>query len=134
MSARRRRWLAAVALPLLAAGCGQSADDSSVAQDLQASVAEIRAFAVAREPAYVEAMLDDLRADVDALLQRGAIDRGRAAAIVAAADEVGAQLALITPTTTTTAPPTTAAPPPHDEPAEGKGNGNGRGKPEEEDD
>ena len=79
-------------------------------EDLQDRAAAVRRSAEARDPGAAAAELDGLRAAVARWFQAGELDRARAEAILAAADDVGAALSLL--------PGPAPEPPPAQEPEE----------------
>ena len=96
MTARRVLVAAAVAVAL-AAGCG---DDGAViapgaVRALEASLADLRAAVEAEDRGAAERALDRLIASADRWAGRGRIDEDRLGEILAAAEDVAADLAVL---------------------------------------
>ena len=120
----------ALALAFLV-GCGNKESEMSdtAADELQLRVAEIRELANARRSDQVATKVAELHAAVADLQGRGDLSDRRALEVLAAADDVSAQLGLIT---TTTASTTTQPPPPP--PQEDRGSNKDGDKHEDDDD
>ena len=124
----RIRELAVIAtLAVASTGCGD--DGARVSEPasawLTAQVEQIHAAAAANDRAGAEAGLAQLRQQVDQFLASDDLTIAAAARILAAADDVQAELAAI-PTTTPAAPPETSAAP--QVPVDQHGDDRGRGK------
>lgn len=103
MTRMARPVIGALALALVAAGCGSSGKMSdSARQHLDALVGTVRTAAAAHDGARAHAALGSLRKSVQAYEQAGEISAARASEILAAAARVDGRLSLITTTTTTT--------------------------------
>jgi hypothetical protein len=127
-----RRGVAATALGavlVVAAGCGGGGAPltSGAARDLSARVAAVRQAAVAHDADAAHRGLTTLRLRVAALRRGDEISGERAAAVLAAAAGVDADLDLVTTTTvtttTTTAPVRPVKPTKPENPGKGKGQG-----------
>jgi hypothetical protein len=99
-----RRIGVALVVAVTLAGCGSDAP-SSISADasaaLQGKVSEIRMLAATRQAPQVGTKLAELRAQVDELRQADELSAAAAEEILAAAEAVEQNLALITTTTTT---------------------------------
>ena len=99
-----RRLLVALALgAVLLAGCGGTDMTRSAATDLQSRVAAVSAAVVDGDQTGAQTALNNLHLVVTNLVARGEISEDKAESILAAAEDVQNQLALM-PTTTTTQP------------------------------
>jgi len=115
----------ALALVIVASGCGSSASMSdSARRRLDSLVASVRSAAVSRDGARVDAALASLRNSVHGYEQSGDISRQRASEILAAAAQVESRLAPFATTTTTT----TTLPQPQDEDQHDSGKHRGKHK------
>ena len=120
---------AATALVLVAviSACGSKAALTPAAsQALGNQVAAVRLAAGQQDPVTAKRALDQLRATLAQLEQRGQVSATRAGAILSDAAAVQDQLGAL-PTPTTAPPPTTSAPPPARGGGKDHGNGNGGG-------
>jgi outer membrane biosynthesis protein TonB len=141
MSARRGVALALLAVTLMVA-CGDQAEISARARrQLQARLEEVRTAVAAADRLDAQSALRDLERSVSQLLAADQLSDARATEILAAAQDVAAQLSLLSspePTfssspepTETTTPTPTEKPDKPDKPDkdedkdEGKGKGNG---------
>jgi hypothetical protein len=135
----RRATIAFGIVAILASSCGESDLPAPLAGTLQDHVAQIRSFAEAGRPGLARTELRRLGELVASRLEAGRIEDGRATAILAAAQAVEEQLALV-PRPSPSASPTTSPIDEGDENDEGggegkpdkdKGNGNGKGNGDE---
>lgn len=100
---RRELRIGVIVLAALGGCAGDDPDVSDTAAEaLQPRVAEIRELAVQRRADQVTTKLAELRLVIEDLRQRGELSEQGAEDVLAAADAVQGQLALIT---TTTQPP-----------------------------
>jgi hypothetical protein len=112
-------------------GAGPAVSDDASAR-LGAQVTAVRAAVAAHDAEAAAEALATFRRTVGRLRRSGDVSVPRAAALLAAASDVEAQLTTITTTTTTTTTtpttttPTTRPAPPTDD-HRGKGNGKGKG-------
>jgi hypothetical protein len=114
------RTVAACVLATLAlTGCSGARMTPEAAEELQVRVVGLRAAAGSGSRAVADAALAELRATVKRLIERGALEAGKASDILEAASAVEATLDVMPTTTTTTRPP------PDDD--DGPGRGRGRG-------
>jgi cell division septation protein DedD len=136
VSARRAVVAALFGVTLLAA-CGNQVDISARAQrQLQAGLDDVRTAVLAADRPGAQSALRDLERSVSQLVAGDQLSDGRAAEILAAAQDVAAQLTLLAapePTISPTPEPTettTPAPPEKpDKPEEhGKDENHGKGK------
>lgn len=136
MSARRA--VAVLFGVTLLAACGNQVDISARAQrQLQARLDDVRTAVLAADRPGAQSALRDLERSVSQLVAGDQLSDGRAAEILAAAQDVAAQLTIlpvseptISPTpvpteTTTPAPPEKPEKPEEHGKDEGKGNGKG---------
>lgn len=138
MTARRAVAAGLLALTLLGS-CGDSqAEISARAQrQLQARLDEVRTAVALADRVGAQSALEDLERSVSQLLEAGQLSEDRGAEILAAAQDVAAQLSLLSEPTTSPSPdPTeTTDPAPSEKPDtpskdedENKGKGEGKGK------
>ena len=122
---RIRSLVMIAALAVASTGCGD--DDPRISEPASAwlteQVEQIQASAAANDRAGAEAGLAQLRQQVDQFLASNDLTIAAAGRILAAADDVQAELAAAIPTTMPALPPeTSAAPPsPDDQPRDDKG-------------
>jgi hypothetical protein len=126
----RRATIALGVIAILASSCGDSELPAQLASTLHDRVAQIRTFAENSRPGLARTELRQLVVLVTSRLDAGRIDEGRATAILAAAQAVEEQLALVRRPSPSQSPSTS----PVDEgdegggkPDEDKGNGKGKG-------
>ena len=124
----RRATIALGVIAILATSCGEGELPAQLAATLQNRVAQIRTLAENGRPGLVRMELRRLEVLVVSRLDAGRIGEGRATAILAAAQAVEEQLALVP------MPSPSESPTPVDEGEEGggqedpdKGKGNGKG-------
>jgi hypothetical protein len=124
----RRATIALGVIAILATSCGEGELPAQLAATLQNRVAQIRTLAENGRPGLARMELRRLEVLVVARLDAGRIGEGRATAILAAAQAVEEQLALVP------MPSPSESPTPVDEGEEGggqedpdKGKGNGKG-------
>jgi large repetitive protein len=92
VSGRRARcWIAAVVGAFLLAGCATP----EVPDELSAAVAEVRQAAEAGELEIAEGLLDQIRQQVQALVEQGDLSEAQAAQIMTAAWDVNRALGLL---------------------------------------
>jgi hypothetical protein len=139
MSARRAVATGLLAVMLLAACGGQAEISARARRQLQARLDEVRMAVAAADPREAQSAVRDLERSVSQLLSANQLSEGRATEILAAAQDVAAQLSLLSspePTfssspepTETTTPTPTEKPDKPDKPDkdEGKGKGEGHG-------
>jgi hypothetical protein len=139
VSARRAVATGLLAVMLLAACGGQAEISARARRQLQARLDEVRTAVAAADPREAQSALRDLERSVSQLLSANQLSEGRATEILAAAQDVAAQLSLLSspePTfssspepTETTTPTPTEKPDKPDKPDkdEGKGKGEGHG-------
>ena len=137
MSARRTVAAGLLAATLLVA-CGDQAEIAARAQrQLQARVDDVRTAVAATDRAEAQSAIRALERSVSELLAADQLSDGRATEILAAAQDVAAQLSLLsTPESTfsqgpepteTTTPTPTETPDKPDKPDKDEDNGNGKG-------
>jgi hypothetical protein len=139
VSARRAVATGLLAVMLLAACGGQAEISARARRQLQARLDEVRTAVAAADRREAQLALRDLERSVSQLLSANQLSEGRATEILAAAQDVAAQLSLLSspePTfssgpepTETTTPTPTEKPDKPDKPDkdEGKGKGEGHG-------
>jgi hypothetical protein len=139
VSARRAVATGLLAVMLLAACGGQAEISARARRQLQARLDEVRTAVAAADRREAQSALRDLERSVSQLLSANQLSEGRATEILAAAQDVAAQLSLLSspePTfssgpepTETTTPTPTEKPDKPDKPDkdEGKGKGEGHG-------
>jgi len=121
----KRATIALGMVAILASSCGGEELPSGLATSLENRVASIRGYAESGRPGLARSALRNLVELVTAQTEAGRIDEGRAAGILAAAQAVAEQLALLPRTAPTESP----SPAPVDEGGEGEhGDGKGKGK------
>jgi hypothetical protein len=109
-------------------GAGPAVSDDASAR-LGAQVTAVRAAVAAHDAEAAAGALATLRRTVGRLRRSGEVSAPRAAALLAAAGDVEAQLTTITTTTTTATTTTTTTPPaPPTDDHRGKGKVDGKGK------
>jgi hypothetical protein len=139
VSARRAVATGLLAVMLLAACGGQAEISARARRQLQARLDEVRTAVAAADRREAQSALRDIERSVSQLLSANQLSEGRATEILAAAQDVAAQLSLLSspePTfssspepTETTTPTPTEKPDKPDKPDkdEGKGKGEGHG-------
>jgi hypothetical protein len=135
VSVRRAVATGLLSVMLLAACGGQAEISARARRQLQARLDEVRTAVAAADPREAQSALRDLERSVSQLLSANQLSEGRATEILAAAQDVAAQLSLLP----TPAPTYSSSPEPSETPSEkpdkpdkpdkdeGKGKGNGEG-------
>ena len=121
----KRATIALGIVAILASSCGGGELSTRLATSLESRVASIRGYAESGRPGLARSAVRNLVELVTVQVEAGRIDEGRAAEILAAAEAVAEQLALLPRTAPTETP--IPSPSPVDEGGEGE-HGDGHGK------
>jgi hypothetical protein len=123
----RRATIALAAAALLGGGCAGNGIPRDVAANLQRRVQSVRLAAEASKPVLARTGLQGLTTTVATLVDHGVLAEDRAVQIVAAADAVRDQLAVLPAASRSPSPPPSPSPSGEEDHGNGKDKGKGNG-------